>query len=137
VHKYDKMTLTAHSADSSPSSQALFTNMSSEVTTSKSDNVTALTPEMTFDREDAWNVAAYVSLFILSATLNSTVLTTLLCNNRSAKSHVNRFIIHLCTADLVVTFITMPLEVRLYYTELIKRNISQIDTTVKINFNYL
>lgn len=128
------MTLTALApgADSLPSSQALVTALALEVVTSERSNATALTPDSTFDREDAWIVAAYVSLFILSGTLNITVLITLLCNSRSAKSHVNRFIIHLCVADLVVTFITMPLEVRLYYIELIKRNISEIDSTVKL-----
>jgi hypothetical protein len=123
-------TTLARSADSLPSSQPLVTTLTSEVVTSERSNATALIPDSTFDREDELIVAAYVSLFILSATLNITVLITLLCNSRSAKSHVNRFIIHLCAADLVVTFITIPLEVR-QYAELIKRDISQIDTPVR------
>lgn len=70
-----------------------------------------LPADMTFDKDDHWKVAAYVSLFFVSAVFNLTVLVTLLCNRRSCKSHVNRFIIHLCLADLVVTFIIIPLEV--------------------------
>lgn len=83
-----------------------------------------LPPDMMFDQVNKVTAISYLALFFVSATLNLTVLVTLLYNSRRDKSHVNRFIIHLCAADLVVTFITMPLEVRLNNNKLCNTHFS-------------
>lgn len=71
-----------------------------------------LPPELQFSHVQRVKAIAYFCLFWVSATLNLMVIVTLLCNSRRAISHVNRFVIHLCVANLIVTFIMMPLEVR-------------------------
>ncbi|KAL4228069.1 hypothetical protein ACF0H5_013505 [Mactra antiquata] len=66
--------------------------------------------EMLFGIPHIVSIVGYSSLFVISATGNLTVFITLF-RNRNDKSRVNMFIMHLSIADLIVTFIMMPLEI--------------------------
>ena len=66
--------------------------------------------EMTFNENAMLSVGVYCVLFVIAACGNLTVFITLF-RNRHRKSRVNRFILHLSLADLIVTFIMMPLEI--------------------------
>ena len=68
-----------------------------------------LPPEMTFNDDRKMAVIAYSTLFFIAAISNLTVFLTLF-RNRHRKSRVNLFIMHLSAADLIVTFIMLPLE---------------------------
>ncbi|KAL3866430.1 hypothetical protein ACJMK2_043727 [Sinanodonta woodiana] len=69
-----------------------------------------LPPEMQFGSQNIISVAAYSCFFLIAACGNLTVFITLF-RNRKIKSRVNLFILHLSVADLIVTFIMMPLEI--------------------------
>ncbi|XP_049792592.1 adipokinetic hormone/corazonin-related peptide receptor variant I-like [Schistocerca nitens] len=56
-------------------------------------------------------VCVYCVLFAVAATGNLTVFVTLVRGRRYRKSRISLMIAHLAAADLVVTFIMMPLEV--------------------------
>ena len=77
--------------------------------------VQPLPREMVFGEESLISVIAYCFLFIIAACGNLTVFITLY-RNRHRKSRVNLFIMHLSVADLVVTFVTLPLEVTWHIT---------------------
>ncbi|XP_055880540.1 adipokinetic hormone/corazonin-related peptide receptor variant I-like isoform X2 [Biomphalaria glabrata] len=68
-----------------------------------------------FSEDNAVSVAAYSCLFIVAACGNLTVFITLF-RNRSSKSRINLFIMHLAIADLIVTFIMLPLEIAWHST---------------------
>ena len=70
----------------------------------------SLPQEMTFNEESLVSVVSYSVLFIIGALGNLTVFITLF-RNRHRRSRVNRFIMHLSVADLIVTFLMMPLEI--------------------------
>ena len=70
---------------------------------------TYLPPDMTFDEDNLMSVIVYCLLFLVAAVGNLTVFLTLF-RNRHRKSRVNLFIMHLSLADLIVTFIMLPLE---------------------------
>ena len=70
---------------------------------------TILPPDMTFDADNLMSVVVYCFLFVAAAVGNLTVFLTLF-RNRHRKSRVNLFIMHLSIADLIVTFIMLPLE---------------------------
>ena len=53
---------------------------------------------------------AYSVLFIIGAVGNLSVFVTLF-RNRRRRSRVNKFIMHLALADMIVVFIMMPLEI--------------------------
>ncbi len=65
--------------------------------------------EITFNDDNLVSVIAYSCLFIVAACGNLTVFITLF-RNRNIKSRVNLFIMHLSIADLIVTFVMLPLE---------------------------
>nr|WNE31494.1 GnRHR1-A subtype [Haliotis discus hannai] len=65
--------------------------------------------EITFDNDNLVSVIAYSCLFLVAACGNLTVFITLF-RNRNIKSRVNLFIMHLSIADLIVTFVMLPLE---------------------------
>lgn len=65
--------------------------------------------------ENVMAIAVYSVLFVVSACGNLTVFITLY-RNRRKRSRVSLFIIHLCLADLWVTFIFMPLEIAWHAT---------------------
>jgi hypothetical protein len=78
-------------------------------------NNVQIPPEMIFTDDNMVSVIAYTCLFIVAACGNLTVFITLF-RNRQIKSRVNLFIMHLCIADLIVTFIMMPLEIAWHIT---------------------
>ena len=69
---------------------------------------------LTFNDDSLMSVLAYSVLFLVAATGNLTVFVTL-CRHRR-KSRVNWFIMHLAIADMIVTFVMMPLEVAWHLT---------------------
>ena len=71
-------------------------------------------PVLRFSGDQLMSVVAYSLLFVIAATGNLTVFVTL-CRHRR-KSRVNWFIMHLAIADMIVTFVMMPLEVAWHLT---------------------
>lgn len=86
-----------------PNSSGCFTSLEDPYDT------TLLPPDMTFDEDNLMSVIVYCLLFVAAAVGNLTVFLTLF-RNRHRKSRVNLFIMHLSVADLIVTFIMLPLE---------------------------
>ena len=85
--------------------------------TEQLDYALSLPGEMTFDSDNLVSVIAYSVLFAISAVGNLTVFITLFRNRRRhQKSRVNLFIMHLCLADLIVTFIMLPMETAWHVT---------------------
>ena len=74
-----------------------------------------LPKEMRFDDDNLVSVIAYTLLFFVAAIGNLTVFVTLF-RNRQRKSRVNLFIMHLAIADMIVTFIMMPMEISWHVT---------------------
>ena len=66
--------------------------------------------ELMFNLDNLVSVVSYGVLFIISAVGNLTVFITLL-RIRRRRSRVNLFIMHLSAADMIVTFVMLPLEV--------------------------
>ncbi|XP_064608084.1 adipokinetic hormone/corazonin-related peptide receptor variant I-like [Liolophura sinensis] len=78
-------------------------------------NMSDLPKEMQFTDDTLVSVVAYTCLFLVAAIGNLTVFITLF-RNRNRKSRVNMFIMHLSIADLLVTFIMLPLETAWHIT---------------------
>ena len=72
--------------------------------------VPGLPPEMTFGERHIITITLYSVFFVIAASGNLTVFITLF-RNREEKIRVNMFIMHLSIADLIVTFIMMPMEI--------------------------
>ncbi|GFO14807.1 gonadotropin-releasing hormone ii receptor [Plakobranchus ocellatus] len=68
-----------------------------------------------FTDDNAVAVITYSCLFVVAACGNLTVFITLF-RNRGHKSRINMFIMHLAIADLIVTFIILPLEIAWHST---------------------
>ena len=66
--------------------------------------------EMTFTSDSLIVVIFYAVLLTIGAAGNLTVFMTLF-RARQRRSRVNRFIMHLSLADMIVVFIMMPLEI--------------------------
>ncbi|KAK3097808.1 hypothetical protein FSP39_013396 [Pinctada imbricata] len=66
--------------------------------------------ELRFNDDNLLAVISYTCMFVVAACGNLTVFITLF-RNRHVKSRVNQFILHLSIADLIVTFIMLPLEI--------------------------
>lgn len=66
--------------------------------------------EMTFNDNSIISVVSYSILLLVGGLGNLMVFMTLF-KNRHRRSRVNRFIMHLCVADMIVTFVMMPLEI--------------------------
>ncbi len=84
-------------------------------TSSLMSTTTQVPRELVFNSENLVSVAAYVSLFIIAAIGNLTVFITLY-KNRRRRSRVNLFIMHLSVADMIVTFVMLPLETAWHIT---------------------
>lgn len=69
-----------------------------------------LPEEMQFGMQHVVSITAYSCFFVIAAIGNLTVFITLF-RNRNDRSRVNMFIMHLSIADLIVTFVMMPLEI--------------------------
>lgn len=108
----DAHDLTNMAEDTVTESSANCTNISEEIllmnrTFYRSSELPA---EMRFGIHHVVFIAAYSCFFVIAAVGNLTVFITLF-RNRNDKSRVNMFIMHLAIADLIVTFIMMPLEI--------------------------
>ncbi len=91
------------------------TNISDVSTSVISSNTTFIPNEFLFNDDTLVSVTIYGILFLVAAIGNLTVFTTLF-RNRQRKSRVNLCIMHLCIADMIVTFIMIPLEVGWHVT---------------------
>ena len=81
----------------------------------QTDNTFHLPRDMTFTSDSLITVIFYTVLLIIGAAGNLIVFVTLF-RARQRKSRVNRFIMHLCIADMTVVFIMMPLEIGWHVT---------------------
>lgn len=78
-------------------------------------NMYDLPEEMMFGDRNIITIIAYTLFFLIAASGNLTVFITLF-RNRGKKARVNLYIMHLAIADLIVTFIMMPLEIGWHVT---------------------
>ncbi|KAK6643574.1 hypothetical protein RUM43_005084 [Polyplax serrata] len=67
--------------------------------------------EMTFNEGHVVSIVTYSILMVIAAVGNITVLVILLKRRRSIRSRINTMVMHLAIADLMVTFLLMPLEI--------------------------
>lgn len=67
-------------------------------------------PDAKFTDESMLSVVVYCILFCFSAGGNVLVFVTMF-RNRHRKLRVNRLILHLSVADMIVTFVMMPMEI--------------------------
>ncbi|GLV40451.1 Adipokinetic hormone receptor [Carabus blaptoides fortunei] len=74
-------------------------------------NNTMLPIDMRFNHGHVVSIIAYSILMVLSAIGNITVLVLILRRRRQTKSRINLMLMHLATADLLVTFLMMPMEI--------------------------
>lgn len=65
---------------------------------------------LTFNEDSVREVVLYCLMFCIAACGNIPVFVTLI-RNRHRKSRVNLMIMHLAIADLIVTFVMIPLEI--------------------------
>lgn len=72
--------------------------------------------DMTFNDGHVLSVACYPFLMIVSAVGNITVLVILLRRRKRGRSRINNMLMHLSIADLLVTFLMMPLEIAWNWT---------------------
>lgn len=89
----------------------------SDAPMTSSDNVTSapIPREMMFSDDSLVSVVTYVILFVIAAVGNLTVFVALY-RNRNRRSRVNLFIMHLSVADMIVTFVMMPMEIGWHVT---------------------
>ena len=74
-------------------------------------NSTELPADMQFNSAHVISIVGYSSLFLVSSVANCTILLILIRRYKKTKSRVNLLLIHLAIADLLVTFLMMPLEI--------------------------
>ncbi|XP_012227163.1 adipokinetic hormone/corazonin-related peptide receptor variant I isoform X2 [Linepithema humile] len=67
--------------------------------------------DMRFNDGHLVTIVTYSILMMISAAGNITVLITTMKKNQKAKSRIQTLIMHLSIADLLVTFLMMPLEI--------------------------
>ncbi|CAL4083265.1 unnamed protein product, partial [Meganyctiphanes norvegica] len=89
----------------------------SNYTDGSMNNITdgSLPPWLGFDDQARRDIIAYSVLFVFAAIGNLTVFISLF-RSKSRKSRVNLMIGHLAVADLIVTFIMIPLEIGWRFT---------------------
>ena len=90
----------------------LIVDNSSHLHNVSQDNRTAsfeIPSELLFSDDRIMPIAIYCVLFFIASVGNLTVFITLF-RNRHRKSRVNLFIMHLAIADMIVTFVMLPLE---------------------------
>ncbi|KAL1501074.1 hypothetical protein ABEB36_006472 [Hypothenemus hampei] len=80
------------------------------------DNDDELPLYMKFNDGHRLSIAAYSVLLVFSAVANMTVLVLLVKRKRVQPSRINTMLMHLAIADLMVTFLIMPLEIVWAYT---------------------
>ncbi|XP_054277217.1 adipokinetic hormone/corazonin-related peptide receptor variant I-like [Macrosteles quadrilineatus] len=67
--------------------------------------------DMRFNAGHVVSIVFYSILFVFSAIGNITVLSIILRRRRNSSSRINTMLMHLAIADLLVTFLMMPLEI--------------------------
>uniref|UniRef100_A0A1B6LW18 G-protein coupled receptors family 1 profile domain-containing protein n=1 Tax=Graphocephala atropunctata TaxID=36148 RepID=A0A1B6LW18_9HEMI len=70
-----------------------------------------VTIDMCFNEGHVVSIVFYSILFVFSAIGNITVLSIILRRRRNSSSRINTMLMHLAIADLLVTFLMMPLEI--------------------------
>ena len=74
-------------------------------------NTTELPLDMQFNSAHVISIVGYSFLFVISSICNCSVMLILIRRYKKTKSRVNLLLIHLAIADLLVTFLMMPLEI--------------------------
>ncbi|XP_003690609.1 gonadotropin-releasing hormone II receptor [Apis florea] len=74
-------------------------------------NYAELPIDMRFNEGHIVSIIFYSVLMIISAIGNTTVLILITCRKRVSKSRIHIMLMHLAIADLLVTFLMMPLEI--------------------------
>merc|ERR1712001_717482 len=72
---------------------------------------TELPEDMKFNSGHVVSLVGYSTLFLVSSIANCVVLVILIRRYRRQKSRVNLLLIHLAIADMIVTFLHMPLAI--------------------------
>ena len=86
----------------------LWSNLSTTQSTAQGHG--QLPPEMQFTSVNVIVIVIYSNLFWISLLGNITVFSTLVRKRKKTRVHI--LLINLCTADIIVTVIEMPLKVR-------------------------
>nr|QRN45460.1 adipokinetic hormone receptor isoform X2 [Carausius morosus] len=73
-----------------------------------------ITEDMVFNKVHILSMVAFSIMMVVSSIGNITVVNTLLRRNK--RSRINLMLVHLAVGDLVVTFMTMPMEIAWNYT---------------------
>ena len=90
-------------------------NISNMSTSIISTTTVSIPKELLFNDDTLVSVIIYGILFFVAAFGNLTVFITLF-RNRRRKSRVNLFIMHLSIADMIVTFVMIPMEIGWHVT---------------------
>lgn len=72
--------------------------------------------DMKLTRTNIITISVYSVMFVLSSVFNLTILVMLKKNKFREQFRINKFILNLIIADLIITFITIPLEIGWKYT---------------------
>ena len=67
--------------------------------------------DMQFNSAHVISIVGYSFLFVVSSICNCSIMLILIRRYKKTKSRVNLLLIHLAIADLLVTFLMMPLEI--------------------------
>jgi gonadotropin-releasing hormone receptor len=67
--------------------------------------------ELKLTETNLFTIIIYSIVFFLSTILNIAMLTTIFRHKKHVYTRVQRFMSHLFIADLIVTFITIPMEI--------------------------
>ncbi|KAH7961090.1 hypothetical protein HPB52_001895 [Rhipicephalus sanguineus] len=102
--------LTLSSEQEVMSSNTSFQNSDSILGENASAASLAVGEELTFTTQSLVQVIIYCILFVIAGAGNVPVFVSLL-NKRHRKSRIKLMILHLAIADLIVTFVMIPLEV--------------------------
>ncbi|XP_072389103.1 adipokinetic hormone/corazonin-related peptide receptor variant I [Diabrotica undecimpunctata] len=74
-------------------------------------NMTSLPINMRFNDGHRLSIIVYSILMVFSTIANTTVLVLILKRRKKFPSRINMMLVHLSIADLLVTFLMMPLEI--------------------------
>ncbi|XP_024936124.1 gonadotropin-releasing hormone II receptor isoform X2 [Cephus cinctus] len=74
-------------------------------------NDTELPLDMRFNEGHVVSIITYSVLMVISAVGNTTILVLILRRRRATRSRINTMLMHLAIADLLVTYLMMPLEI--------------------------
>ena len=67
--------------------------------------------EMKLTQTNIITIAIYSIIFVISSIANITLMAILVKKRGKEISRINRFMFHLNVADLIITFVTIPLEI--------------------------